>query len=159
MPTFIPADLKKGCPDLMPISSTIVDKLNQRGNLDLHSFSDHRLKEFGSPEVDVQIARVNYKKSRAEYRRELLLTKRKSWEQLYKGSHNAYRPIVMPTFGKTKKTTDIMVNPDGRPNITLKVRIKLLFGHFFSQTTSAIEITYKAYPESKYRFVLPPPQH
>ncbi|GBM12150.1 hypothetical protein AVEN_39484-1 [Araneus ventricosus] len=75
-----------------------------------------RKKQFDSPEAEVHAARAEYNRSRANYKKQLLIAKRESWELFCKNYTDTFGYIFKKRkgFGKDKKVAEIMVKQNDK---------------------------------------------
>ncbi|GBM73076.1 hypothetical protein AVEN_17660-1 [Araneus ventricosus] len=88
-----------------------------------------------SSEALILEAGNSYRKTRTEYRRMLLKTKRDSWESICFSYSENFGILVKMFFKGGSKCNDILVNPMGDSNLSAKLRVQLLMNHFFPPNT------------------------
>ncbi|GBL85647.1 Putative protein in type-1 retrotransposable element R1DM [Araneus ventricosus] len=101
-----------------------------------------------SPEDVIQEAGAEYRKSRAQYKRFLLRTKHKAWEDYCGNYTEKCGGIFRMVFKKSNKVNNILINPENDQNLSFKDRIKILMKHFFPNNDSYIGDIYTPSVES-----------
>ncbi|GBL76177.1 hypothetical protein AVEN_234457-1 [Araneus ventricosus] len=101
-----------------------------------------RKKQSDSPEAEVHVTRAEYNKSRAIYKKQLLIAKRESWEHFCRNCTHTFGSIFKMAFGKSKKVAEILVKPNDKSDVPMREKVEMLLEHFFPWSTSFLMENY-----------------
>ncbi|GBM24532.1 Retrovirus-related Pol polyprotein from type-1 retrotransposable element R1, partial [Araneus ventricosus] len=90
----------------------------------------------------VQVSGCHYRKSRAEYKKLLLSTKRKAWEVYCTNYRERFGSLFKLVFNKNRGNNSIGVNPNNDPNNSIKEKISYIMDSFFPGRSSGEELFY-----------------
>ncbi|GBN34401.1 hypothetical protein AVEN_186511-1 [Araneus ventricosus] len=86
--------------------------------------------------------RAEYNRSRANYKKQLWIAKRESWELFHQNYKDTLCIFKMMAFEKSKKVTKILVKPNDKSDASMMERVEMFLDHFFPWSTNSLMETY-----------------